>query len=102
MEIQSFPGSNIPKGFPKEHFSAIIFDHVSSKLCELRSLGNGWTWREDFDSTDWQDLERSPEIPLEAVEPNVVIYWLVGQGHPSEKYDFVNWDDESNPIFLGK
>ena len=20
--------------------------------------------------------------------------WLVGQGHPSEKYDFVNWDDD--------
>ena len=28
--------------------------------------------------------------------------WLVGQGHPSEKYDFVNWDDNRNPIFLGK
>ena len=28
--------------------------------------------------------------------------WLVGQGHASEKYDFVNWDDDSNPIFLGK
>ena len=28
---------------------------------------------------------------------------LVGQGkNPSEKYDFVNWDDEINPIFLGK
>ena len=25
--------------------------------------------------------------------------WLVGQGHPSEKYDFVNWDDDSNPIY---
>ena len=30
------------------------------------------------------------------------IVWLVGQGHPSEKYDFVNWDDESNPILMGK
>ena len=27
------------------------------------------------------------------------LIWLVGQGHPSEKYDFVNWDDEINPIF---
>ena len=26
-------------------------------------------------------------------------WWL---GHPSEKYEFVNWDDEINPIFLGK
>ena len=26
-------------------------------------------------------------------------WWL---GHPSEKYDFVNWDDDRNPIFLGK
>ena len=25
--------------------------------------------------------------------------WLVGQGkNPSEKYDFVSWDDDSNPI----
>ena len=26
-------------------------------------------------------------------EPNMNI-WLVGQGHPSEKYEFVTWDDE--------
>ena len=26
-------------------------------------------------------------------------WWL---GHPSEKYEFVNWDDDRNPIFLGK
>ena len=25
--------------------------------------------------------------------------WLVGQGHPSEKYEFVNWDDDSNPLY---
>ena len=23
-----------------------------------------------------------------------MLYCLVGQGHPSEKYEFVNWDDE--------
>ena len=23
-----------------------------------------------------------------------MIIWLVGQGHPSEKYEFVNWDDD--------
>ena len=28
--------------------------------------------------------------------------WLVGQGHPSEKYEFVNWDDNRNPIYMGK
>ena len=26
-------------------------------------------------------------------------WWL---GHPSEKYEFVNWDDDINPIFPGK
>ena len=26
-------------------------------------------------------------------------WWL---GHPSEKYDFVNWDDNRNPILMGK
>ena len=26
-------------------------------------------------------------------------WWL---GHPSEKYDFVNWDDDRNPKFMGK
>ena len=28
--------------------------------------------------------------------------WLVGQGHPSEKYEFVNWDDNRNPILMGQ
>ena len=28
--------------------------------------------------------------------------WLVVFSHPSEKYDFVNWDDNRNPIFMGK
>ena len=28
--------------------------------------------------------------------------WLVGQGHPSEKYESVNWDDNRNPILMGK
>ena len=28
--------------------------------------------------------------------------WLVVFRHPSEKYDFVNWDDDSNPILMGK
>ena len=23
-------------------------------------------------------------------------------GHPSEKYDFVNWEDNRNPILMGK
>ena len=26
-------------------------------------------------------------------------WWL---GHPSEKYEFVNWDDNRNPILMGK
>ena len=26
-------------------------------------------------------------------------WWL---GHPSEKYEFVNWDDNRNPINMGK
>ena len=28
--------------------------------------------------------------------------WLVVFSHPSEKYEFVNWDDDSNPIVMGK
>ena len=28
--------------------------------------------------------------------------WLVVFRHPSEKYEFVNWDDDINPILLGK
>ena len=31
----------------------------------------------------------------------IVHYWLVGQGHPSEKYDFVTWDDDYFPILMG-
>ena len=31
-----------------------------------------------------------------------ILFWLVGQGHPSEKYDFVNWDDEIPNIWENK
>ena len=31
-----------------------------------------------------------------------LVGWLVGQGHPSEKYDFVNWDDDFSQYFYGK
>ena len=34
--------------------------------------------------------------------PGKLNNWLVGQGHPSEKYEFVSWDDDSNPILMGK
>ena len=27
---------------------------------------------------------------------------LVGGLNPSEKYEFVNWDDDRNPILMGK
>ena len=33
---------------------------------------------------------------------SVNLNWLVVFRHPSEKYEFVNWDDDRNPIFLGK
>ena len=41
---------------------------------------------------------------LTAENGNVITkhdHWLVGQGHPSEKYEFVNWDDEL-PNISGK
>ena len=37
-----------------------------------------------------------------AVESSGDYSWLVGQGHPSEKYEFVNWDDDRHPILMGK
>ena len=30
---------------------------------------------------------------IAAWKPSEIYGWLVGQGHPSEKYEFVNWDD---------
>ena len=30
---------------------------------------------------------------LRKLRKNILKSWLVGQGQPSEKYDFVNWDD---------
>ena len=36
---------------------------------------------------------------------NMVYYTINlvgGLGHPSEKYEFVNWDDNRNPILMGK
>ena len=31
-----------------------------------------------------------------------ICFWLVGQGHPSEKYEFVNWDDDIPNIWENK
>ena len=31
-----------------------------------------------------------------------MVSWLVVFRHPSEKYEFVNWDDDRNPILMGK
>ena len=33
---------------------------------------------------------------------SMIHFWLVGQGHPSEKYEFVNWDDEIPNIWENK
>ena len=32
----------------------------------------------------------------------IMVYRLVVVGHPSEKYEFVNWNDNRNPILVGK
>ena len=31
-------------------------------------------------------------------KPKMTGWWL---GHPFVKYEFVNWDDDSNPMFMG-
>ena len=39
------------------------------------------------------------------LSPNSKVYQLITGwwlGHPSEKYEFVNWDDDINPILMGK
>ena len=46
-------------------------------------------------------------FPIEISQPadwylQPKLSWLVGQGHPSEKYDFVNWDDEIPNIWENK
>ena len=46
-------------------------------------------------SQSTQDLVQSKSILLLHI-------WLVVFRHPSEKYEFVNWDDDSNPILMGK
>ena len=35
------------------------------------------------------------------LEANMCV-WLVGQGHPSEKYELVSWDDEIPNIWKNK
>ena len=32
----------------------------------------------------------------------IILYWLVVFRHPSEKYGFVNWDDDEIPNINGK
>ena len=53
----------------------------------------------------WIAARQAADSTLEApVDGHVTyeVYSLVGGATPSEKYDFVNWDDNRNPIFLGK
>ena len=72
--------------------------------CE--AVGRGG-WKETWD-TDYTESYRTAHkwfIPLSdsvvnMCRPKKITGWWLG--HPSEKYDFVNWDDDSNPIFLGK
>ena len=48
---------------------------------------------------NWWLFQTTNQIPMVYSEQYVN---LVGGLNPSEKYEFVNWDDECNPILMGK
>ena len=59
------------------------------------------SWRSARDVFSWKNVM---DVVMDEVVFVMAIlsfpgWWL---GHPSEKYEFVDWDDDSNPIFLGK
>ena len=46
-----------------------------------------------------QEVPLVVNIAIEMDEIGPLIVRLVVEKHPSEKYEFVNWDDDSNPIY---
>ena len=59
----------------------------------MNMANNGLDENRRFTSSTCEfSLARCVELPKAG-------WWL---GHPSEKYEFVNWDDDSNPILMGK
>ena len=86
QEIKSNRSQSIRVSFP--YFSSRI--NLGCKKIWLATLG----WRE---ISPWDDTAAGyhPYLWQLTIIPHLIDQiWLVGQGHPSEKYEFVNWDDE--------
>ena len=77
--------------------------HLPTSSCQSRRVTYMWDPKK-FSSSTWPE-----DLPMIIYKTNsdgelendqfISGWWL---GHPSEKYEFVNWDDNRNPIFLGK
>ena len=63
-----------------------------------RAFAFGWFWGSSDTKISWWIVFWSI-IPT---RHQFMPCWLVGQGHPSEKYELVNWDDYSQYIWENK
>ena len=86
---KKIPGPS-PKKSPSSHgFECGIFSPSSphfTRHWEETIMFYGFSWES---GQRWHnEMENHLFVRL-----NHHIFWLVGQGHPCQKYDFVNWDD---------
>ena len=61
----------------------------------------GRVWGMMYYETVWDTMNHSSEgsVSGHISSSSMAGWWL---GHPFEKYEFVNWDDNRNPILMGK
>ena len=57
-------------------------------------------WIRSFESSGYDDWGYPAGTSWDGGHGSIgYIIWLVGQGHPSETYEFVNWDDDYSQYF---
>ena len=74
------------------------YPSFSCKPCSVASRLGGRMRRWDMMRWDGERTMRHlRRFPKSLRYPHLSGWWL---GHPSEKYEFVNWDDNRNPILI--
>ena len=103
--VSAFMG--IPSASPNSKLPATR-QHVVEELNELVQLSLACLHKQ-HKGTRVEHLCNSVEtkrvwwndFAIQLHERNTITGWWLGK-KPSEKYDFINWDDDSNPIWMGK
>ena len=104
MGVYSFMGINWGILIPLLQSSPVLNTlHMLLALIQHTRPGTRWRSQKKAGGRDENQLM----IPYLIVKTNnfnmylnPIPYWLVVFRHLSEKYDFVNWDDDRNPIYF--